>query len=39
MLKRFREVIEKEIGKAEDEVVGLGEEAVGMMKDIEKVSL
>lgn len=39
MLRRFREVIEKEIGEAEEEVAGLGEEAVGMMKEIEKVSL
>lgn len=37
LLKRFRDVIEREIGGAEEEVVELGEEAVGMMKEIEKV--
>ncbi|KAL1837243.1 hypothetical protein VTJ49DRAFT_4102 [Mycothermus thermophilus] len=36
MLKRFAEAIEREIAAAGEEVVELGEEAVGMMKDIEK---
>lgn len=38
MVKRFREAIEREIADVEEQVVELGEEAVGMMKDIEKVS-
>jgi hypothetical protein len=38
MLERLREVIEREIGEAEEEVVEFGEEAVGLMKEIEKVS-
>jgi hypothetical protein len=38
MMKRFREAIEREIAEAEEEVVEIGEEAVGVMKDIEKVS-
>ncbi|KAH6840742.1 hypothetical protein B0I37DRAFT_408456 [Chaetomium sp. MPI-CAGE-AT-0009] len=36
MVKRFREAIEREIVEAEEEVVELGEEAVVVMKDIEK---
>ncbi len=38
MLRRFGEVVEREIGEAEEEVGELGEEAVGVMKEIEKVS-
>jgi hypothetical protein len=38
MMARLREVIEREIGEAEEEVVEFGEEAVGLMKEIEKVS-
>lgn len=38
MVKRFREAIEREIAEAEEEVAEIGEEAVGVMKDIEKVS-
>ncbi|KAL2268760.1 hypothetical protein VTJ83DRAFT_3606 [Remersonia thermophila] len=36
MLKRFAEVIQQGITAAEEAVVELGEEAVGMMKEIEK---
>ncbi|KAL2135372.1 hypothetical protein VTI74DRAFT_8784 [Chaetomium olivicolor] len=36
MMRRLRELIEREIEEAEGQVVGLGEEAVGMMKDVEK---
>ncbi|KAK3307979.1 uncharacterized protein B0T15DRAFT_549887 [Chaetomium strumarium] len=36
MLRRYREVVEKEIVEAEEEVVEIGEEAVAMMKDVEK---
>lgn len=38
LLRRFGEAVEKEIGEAEEEVVGLGNKAVAMMKEIEKVS-
>jgi hypothetical protein len=38
MIRRFREVVERVIGQAEEEAVVLGEEAVGLMKMIEKVS-
>jgi hypothetical protein len=34
----FGEKVEREIALAEEEMVELGEEAVGFMKDIEKVS-
>ncbi|GAB1315103.1 hypothetical protein MFIFM68171_05313 [Madurella fahalii] len=36
LLRMFRETIETEIAEAEEVVVELGEEAVGMMKEIEK---
>jgi hypothetical protein len=39
VLRVFGEKIEREIALAEEEVVELGEEAVGVMKEIEKVSL
>jgi hypothetical protein len=38
MVRGFGEVVEREIAEAEEEVVELGEEAVGVMKGIEKVS-
>ena len=38
MLRRFGEAVEREIGEAEEEIGELGEEAVGAMKEIEKVS-
>jgi hypothetical protein len=38
MVRRFRKAIEQEIAEAEEELVEIGEEAVGVMKDIEKVS-
>ncbi|KAK4113568.1 hypothetical protein N656DRAFT_844475 [Canariomyces notabilis] len=36
IIRRFREVVERVIGQAEEEAVVLGEEAVGLMKMIEK---
>jgi hypothetical protein len=39
VLRRFKEVIEREIAEAEAEMFTLGEEAVGMMREVEKVSL
>jgi hypothetical protein len=39
ILRRFRQAVEKQLAEAEEEVVEIGEEAVAMMKDVEKVSL
>ncbi|KAL2261915.1 hypothetical protein VTK26DRAFT_3008 [Humicola hyalothermophila] len=36
IVKRFGEVVEREIAEAEEEAVELGEKAVGLIKDIEK---
>ena len=38
IVERFRGVIEREIDEAEERAVEIGKKAVGMMKDIEKVS-
>lgn len=39
VLSRFREAIVGDIDAAEEDVAGLGEEALSAMKEIEKVSL